>query len=115
MRCCFEATKDYRGCFVPDINARYDEAWTTSNSVFLALETLLSHPQGTLSPEDVQHLRENYWTNRTRDGKVLAEAHRRVSLSAMTLPHEIARLVLTEQLYRAGTILRNEPYHKGSS
>jgi len=49
------------------------------------------------------------------DGNVLAEAHRKVSLSAMTLPHEIARLVLTEQLYRAGTILRNEPYHKGSS
>ena len=31
----------------------------------------------------------------------------------MTLPHEIARLVLAEQIYRAGTISRNEPYHKG--
>jgi hypothetical protein len=38
----------------------------------------------------------------------------KLSLSAMTLPHEMARLVLVEQLYRAGTILRNEPYHKGS-
>lgn len=44
----------------------------------------------------------------------LAAADRRVSLSDLTLPHELARLVLTEQLYRVGTILRHEPYHKGA-
>lgn len=44
---------------------------------------------------------------------LLADAERRLSLSSMTLPHEVARLVLAEQLYRAGTILKNEPYHKG--
>ncbi len=45
--------------------------------------------------------------------EVLARANRRMSLSAMTLPHEMARLFLSEQIYRAGTIMRHEPYHKG--
>jgi len=39
-------------------------------------------------------------------------ASMRLSLAPWTLPHEIARLVLVEQLYRAGTIVRREPYHK---
>lgn len=44
--------------------------------------------------------------------EVLASATYRLSLSPMTLPHAVARLVLTEQIYRAGTIARGEPYHK---
>ena len=44
---------------------------------------------------------------------VLCRARHHLSLSDMTLPHEMASLVLAEQLYRAGTILRGEPYHKG--
>jgi 23S rRNA (pseudouridine1915-N3)-methyltransferase len=39
-------------------------------------------------------------------------ADRLIKLAPWTLPHELARLVLAEQLYRAGTILRREPYHK---
>lgn len=46
--------------------------------------------------------------------EVLARSDLQLSLSTMMLPHEMAKLILTEQLYRAGTIARNEPYHKGS-
>jgi 23S rRNA (pseudouridine1915-N3)-methyltransferase len=35
-----------------------------------------------------------------------------VALSAMTLPHGLARLVLTEQLYRAASLLTGHPYHR---
>jgi 23S rRNA (pseudouridine1915-N3)-methyltransferase len=43
---------------------------------------------------------------------VRARAWRTLSLAPWTLPHEMARLVLAEQLYRAGTIVRGEQYHK---
>jgi 23S rRNA (pseudouridine1915-N3)-methyltransferase len=39
-------------------------------------------------------------------------ASRVLQLAPWTLPHEVARLILAEQLYRAGTIARGEPYHK---
>ena len=42
---------------------------------------------------------------------VYARANDRLSLGRMTLPHELVRLVFVEQLYRAFTILRHEPYH----
>lgn len=43
---------------------------------------------------------------------LLSEANERVSLSAMTFPHPVVRIVLAEQLYRVYSILNNHPYHK---
>jgi 23S rRNA (pseudouridine1915-N3)-methyltransferase len=48
------------------------------------------------------------------DSSLLSRATARWSLGPLTLPHELARVVVVEQLYRAFTILRGEPYHKGA-
>ncbi len=44
--------------------------------------------------------------------QVRTSADRRWSLSALTFPHEVAMMLMWEQLYRALTIIRKEPYHK---
>ena len=42
----------------------------------------------------------------------LQRANQRWSLSALTLPHPLVRIVLAEQLYRAWTVIQNHPYHR---
>lgn len=46
------------------------------------------------------------------DPELKAQADLQLSLSAMTLPHALVRVVLAEQLYRAISLLRNHPYHR---
>jgi 23S rRNA (pseudouridine1915-N3)-methyltransferase len=48
------------------------------------------------------------WSDATRE-----RAHLLLSLGRMTLPHQLARVVLAEQVYRALTILAGHPYHSG--
>jgi 23S rRNA (pseudouridine1915-N3)-methyltransferase len=47
------------------------------------------------------------------DQRVKQEAALTLSLSSMTLPHQLVRVLLAEQLYRALSLLRNHPYHRG--
>ena len=46
------------------------------------------------------------------DASVKADASAVVALSAMTLPHGLARVILAEQLYRAASLLAGHPYHR---
>ncbi|MGV6816240.1 MAG: 23S rRNA (pseudouridine(1915)-N(3))-methyltransferase RlmH [Thiotrichales bacterium] len=44
--------------------------------------------------------------------KALARAQQRWSLSPLTFPHPLVRVIVAEQLYRALSLLRNHPYHR---
>jgi 23S rRNA (pseudouridine1915-N3)-methyltransferase len=44
--------------------------------------------------------------------EILQQAQHRLSLSAMTFPHPLVRIIIVEQLYRAWSFLNNHPYHR---
>jgi 23S rRNA (pseudouridine1915-N3)-methyltransferase len=47
------------------------------------------------------------------DESLRQRAHRTIAFGAMTLPHQLVRVLLVEQIYRAATILSGHPYHRG--
>ncbi|WP_341754554.1 MULTISPECIES: 23S rRNA (pseudouridine(1915)-N(3))-methyltransferase RlmH [unclassified Candidatus Tisiphia] len=46
------------------------------------------------------------------DKTILEQANINLSLSKMTMPHQMAKIILLEQIYRTQTIIENHPYHK---
>ncbi len=46
------------------------------------------------------------------DSRCIAQADQRWSLSGLTLPHPLVRIIVAEQIYRAWTLLQSHPYHK---
>lgn len=72
------------------------------------LASFLAEAERTLGPRRLVFVVGGAWgVSRA----VRERAERMLSLSKLTLPHELARVVLLEQLYRAFTILRGERYH----
>jgi len=45
--------------------------------------------------------------------QMIARAHKTIAFGAMTWPHQVIRILLAEQIYRATTILSGHPYHRG--
>jgi len=89
-----------------------------------ALRVVLDERGKNLTSENFARLLEKWMTTGIRaaafilggayglDESLKQEADFRFSLSPLTLTHGMARMVLLEQIYRAFTIIRKEPYHK---
>ena len=84
--------------------AQQGESWTSEQLADLTGRWELEGRDVTFALGDADGLPED----------ILKRAERTWSLGPLTLPHELARVVVYEQLYRAYTIRRGEKYHRGS-
>lgn len=75
------------------------------------------------SPELAEEIKSHDFSGKSRvvfiigssygvSSEVKARADKLISFSPLTFPHQMAVLILTEQIYRSFKIIRNEPYHK---
>ena len=101
-----EADKLRRRCGPDTVRIAMDERGELLTSVQLAQRIEGWRDRGT------RHIAFFLGSAYGLDPEFVGECEHRLALSPMTLPHELARVMLAEQLYRAMTILRGEPYHK---
>jgi len=83
---------------------RRGESWTSEQLADLTARWEMEGRDVTFAIGDADGLPED----------IVQQAERRWSLGPLTLPHELARVIVYEQLYRAYTIRRGEKYHRGS-
>lgn len=105
-----------------DAHVREREALALGKALPERCHRIALSPDGRSSPTDVFARRLERWSQPLAafviggplglDPAFCKAADAVLSLSPMTLPHELARVVLAEQIYRAVTIFRGVPYHK---
>jgi 23S rRNA (pseudouridine1915-N3)-methyltransferase len=105
-----------------DDHVREREARTLREALPERCNVIALSPEGRSIPTDAFAVRLKQWSEPLvafvlggplgLDPAFRKTADATLSLSAMTLPHELARVVLAEQIYRAITIMRRVPYHK---
>ena len=72
----------------------------------------LAEKMGSLTVGGVSHIQFIIGGSLGLSREVLEKADYRLSFSRMTFPHQLMRVILLEQIYRAYRIMRGEPYHK---